>query len=144
MSPGERNLFKMSLHNEIRECEHKAWAVLCQSGNALLPLLSSNCTMLFPGGMMLHDQSNPTLSSILTSDSFTPWKKYALTNDHVIFLDHKPSSVQIFYQVAAERETEDEQHGKSGLILFNALCSSTWSRREGGGWEMMVHQQTLL
>lgn len=128
-----------NMSNEIRDHEHQAWAALCQSGTALLALLSPRCTMLFPGGMMLHDESEPTLRSILTGDdSFTPWKKYILTDDRVVFLDEKASAAQIFYRVAAERETAD------GVLVFNALCSSTWARRDGGGWEMVAHQQTLI
>ena len=86
---------------------------------------------------MLHEESEPTLRSILTGDSFTPWKKYVLTDDRVVFLDQNASAAQIFYRVAAERETAD------GALVFNALCSSTWAHRVDGGWEMVAHQQTL-
>ncbi|KAB8217663.1 major facilitator superfamily-domain-containing protein [Aspergillus novoparasiticus] len=57
--------------NEILALEHKTWDALCISGSTLLPLLSGDCVMVFPGGMKLSEESHPTLSSILTKKSLT-------------------------------------------------------------------------
>ncbi|OQE27956.1 hypothetical protein PENFLA_c005G05307 [Penicillium flavigenum] len=124
---------------EIHTCEASAWNALCQSGVALIPLLASDCVMVFPGGMMLADE---TLRSALSGDAFQPWKKYTITDARVLPVDSNGTCALIVYRVIAEREVGDGED----KAVFNALCSSIWRRcmkkEVPEGWEMVSHQQT--
>lgn len=97
--------------------------------------------MLFPGGMRLSEHSTPTLASVLMDESFTPWMRFRIYDESVVELGD--GAGVIVYRVEAERE---------GQEVFRAFCSSIWRRRASpeedgdgeGGWEMVVHQQTLM
>lgn len=97
--------------------------------------------MLFPGGMMLSDES---LRSTLSGDMFQPWKTYTITDDRVLPLDDESPSALVVYRVTADREVGN---GEPALV-FRALCSSVWRRRadeeRSGRWEMVFHQQTPI
>jgi hypothetical protein len=111
--------------------EHRSWAALCESGSALLPLLSTNPVMIFPGDNLFTATSSPTLHDVLRDPSFKPWKSYTLSHDEVIQLGEK--SALVYYRVEATRDAE----------TFRAICSSAWVM-EGEEWKMASHQQTLI
>ena len=117
--------------------EHQAWAALCKSGSDLLPLLSDNPVMIFPGDLILTAVSSPTVKEMLQSKEFEPWQSYKLSHDEVVFLGK--DSALIYYRVQATRGEE----------TFKAICSSAWvleGKSDGGkgGWKMVSHQQTLI
>jgi hypothetical protein len=117
--------------------EHKAWAALCNSGADLVPLLSSNPVMIFPGDLILTSVSSPTVHNMLQGPAFKPWKSYKLSHDEVVILGR--DSALIYYRVEATRDSE----------TFRAICSSAWvleATSEGatGDWKMAHHQQTLI
>lgn len=127
------------MNQTILANEHQAWQALTISGTSLLPLLSTDCIMVFPGGMKLSDTSTPTLQSVLTSDEFTPWSSYVISQEDVLGLGVEAAVV--VYRVEARRDGERQ--------VFKALCSSTWRKcqdqREGSTeWEMVLHQQTPM
>jgi hypothetical protein len=111
--------------------EHRAWAALCESGAALLPLLSSNPVMIFPGDNIFTGTSYPTVHGMLQAQSFRPWKTYKLSHDEVVPLGE--TSALIYYRVEAIRDDSP----------FRAICSSAWVQ-EDGQWKMASHQQTLI
>ncbi|KAF2260289.1 hypothetical protein CC78DRAFT_28963 [Lojkania enalia] len=122
-----------SLTATICTLERRAWSALCSSGADLLPLLSSNPVMIFPGDMILTAVSSPTLHQMLQDSSFKPWKNYSLSHDEVLPLGD--TAALIYYRVEAKREDE----------TFRAICSSVWAK-EGNAeeWRMVSHQQTLI
>lgn len=124
----------------ICDLEHRAWSALCTSGSDLLPLLSANPVMIFPGDTILTAVSSPTVSEMLHSAEFKPWKSYTLSHDEVIALGS--DSALIYYRVTASRGDEGEDQG-----TFRAICSSAWVMEENNGekvWKMASHQQTLI
>lgn len=126
-----------SLTAAICNMERQAWQALCKSGAALLPLLSSNPVMIFPGDIILSSVSSPTLPEMLQSAEFQPWQSFALSHDEVIILGK--DSALIYYRVEATRAGD----------TFKAICSSTWvledqHDRDNEGWKMVHHQQTLI
>ncbi|KAJ4295308.1 hypothetical protein N0V90_007319 [Kalmusia sp. IMI 367209] len=125
------NLSSPTLTATICTLEHRAWAALCQSGSALLPLLSSNPVMIFPGDRILTATSSPTVHEILQDPSFQAWTRYTLSHDEVISLGER--SALVYYRVEAIREESP----------FRAICSSAWVL-EDGQWKMASHQQTLI
>jgi hypothetical protein len=118
--------------------EHRAWAALCKSGADLLPLLSANPVMIFPGDFLLTAVSSPTVHEMLQGPDFKPWQSYTLSHDEVVPLGK--DSALIYYRVRATRNDE----------TFNAICSSAWmldgadNHGVTGGWKMISHQQTLI
>ncbi|KAF2012826.1 hypothetical protein BU24DRAFT_443142 [Aaosphaeria arxii CBS 175.79] len=112
----------------------RTWAALCSSGAELLPLLSSNPVMIFPGDNVFTAASSPTLEQMLTNASYKPWKNYTLSHDEVIPLGE--SSALIYYRVEATRDD----------ATFRAICSSVWLREGDSAqdWKMVSHQQTLF
>jgi hypothetical protein len=126
-----------SLTAAVCSLEHKAWAALCSSGDDLLPLLSANPVMIFPGDLILTAVSSPTVHEMLQGPDFKPWKSYTLSHDEVIPIGK--DSALIYYRVEAKRADE----------TFRAICSSLWileDHTDGktGGWKMASHQQTLI
>ncbi|XPS92390.1 hypothetical protein M3J09_001785 [Ascochyta lentis] len=120
-----------SLTAAVCSLEHRAWAALCSAGKDLLPLLSSNPVMIFPGNYILTAVSSPTVHEMLQSPEFNPWSDYTLSHDEVVPLGK--DSAMIYYRVAATRANESS----------NAICSSAWVL-EGNEWKMASHQQTLI
>lgn len=125
-------------HNEILALEHKTWDALCISGSTLIPLLSDDCIMVFPGGMKLSKESHPTLSSILASEEFVPWSSYTILESETRTLDGSAQSALICYKVSARRVSDRDSQS------FDALCSSVWRKIGPEQWEMVFHQQTPL
>lgn len=126
-----------SLTAAICNMERTAWAALCTSGPSLLPHLSSNPVMIFPGDLILTSVSTPTVQEMLQGPDFIPWDRYTLRHDEVIILGR--DSALIYYRVEATRNKE----------TFRAICSSAWvlegsQGHEGGAWKMASHQQTLI
>ncbi|CAG5140526.1 uncharacterized protein ALTATR162_LOCUS729 [Alternaria atra] len=126
-----------SLTAAICSLEHRAWAALCNSGTDLVPLLSSNPVMIFPGDLILTSVSSPTVHDMLQGPEFKPWQSYKLSHDEVVILGK--DSALIYYRVEATRAGE----------TFRAICSSAWvleGRTDGatGDWKMAHHQQTLI
>ncbi|KAF2830613.1 hypothetical protein CC86DRAFT_164586 [Ophiobolus disseminans] len=118
--------------------EHRAWAALCKSGSDLLPLLSANPVMIFPGNFLLTAVSSPSVHEMLQGADFKPWQSYILSHDEVVPLGK--DSALIYYRVEATRANE----------TFRAICSSAWildgqdNKSVTGGWKMASHQQTLM
>ncbi|KAF2025851.1 hypothetical protein EK21DRAFT_75501 [Setomelanomma holmii] len=112
--------------------EHRAWAALCKSGEDLLPMLSTNPVMIFPGDFLLTSTSSPSVHEMLQGPNFKPWKSYTLSHDEVLPLS-KDSAI-IYYRIEATRDEE----------TFRAICSSVWILEGSGGWKMTSHQQTLI
>jgi hypothetical protein len=121
----------------ICSLERQTWAALCSSGADLLPLLSNNPVMIFPGNLILTSVSSPTVHDMLQGPDFKPWKSYTLSHDEVVILGK--DSALIYYRVEATRDSE----------TFKAICSSAWvleghTDSATGGWKMAHHQQTLI
>lgn len=57
-----------AVEKEIVDLEHESWKALQKSGKALFPFLAKDCCMIFPGGTIFSEDSNPTLAEILTRD----------------------------------------------------------------------------
>ncbi|KAF9741200.1 hypothetical protein PMIN06_012667 [Paraphaeosphaeria minitans] len=125
------NFTAPSLTATICTLEHRAWAALCDSGKALLPLLSATPVFIFPGDRILTATSSPSLHEILQDPGFQPWTKYTLSHDEVMPLGE--SSALVYYRVEAIRVE----------LPFRAICSSAWVL-EDGQWKMASHQQTLI
>jgi hypothetical protein len=126
-----------ALTSAICHLEHRAWRALCTSGSALLPLLSSNPVMIFPGDIIVTGRSNPTLHETLDDANFIPWKSYKLSHDEVVPLGE--NAALIYYRVEAVRDDN----------VFRAICSSCWVKEgegvvDGDVWKMTSHQQTLI
>lgn len=56
----------------ICNLERNAWAALCTSGTSLLPLLSNNPVLIFPGDLILTSVSSPTVHDMLRGPDFKP------------------------------------------------------------------------
>lgn len=137
LAPFMTTLTNPALTAAICSLEHQAWAALCKSGTDLLPLLSNNPVMIFPGDVILTAVSSPTVHEMLKSNEFKPWQSYKLSHDEVVILGK--DSALIYYRVEATRADE----------TFRAICSSAWVSDEDtsngrGGWKMASHQQTLI
>ncbi|KAH6633142.1 hypothetical protein C7974DRAFT_392229 [Boeremia exigua] len=131
MATAAPSLTNPSLTAAVCSLEHQAWAALCSSGRALLPLLSRNPVMIFPGDYILTAVSSPTVHEMLQSLEFQPWNDYKLSHDEVVPLG--TDSAMIYYRVEAQRADQ----------AFRAICSSAWVL-EGREWKMASHQQTLI
>ncbi|KAF2877802.1 hypothetical protein BDV95DRAFT_532711 [Massariosphaeria phaeospora] len=59
------NISAPALTATICTLEHRAWSALCSSGADLLPLLSINPVIIFPGDLLLTAVSTPTLHDML-------------------------------------------------------------------------------
>ncbi|KAB8233564.1 uncharacterized protein BDW43DRAFT_275502 [Aspergillus alliaceus] len=106
-------------------------------------MLADDSIMLFPGCMMLTSESSPTLKSSLTSDSFTPWKTYVIRDSHVRLLDRHGLCGVVRYRVTAERDLNNKEREQAKeIVIFNALCISTWQKTDEGDWKMASYQQT--
>lgn len=128
------------LHDTILDLEDQTWAALMDSGAALLPFLSQDCTMFFPMGLKVSAKSSPNLDEVLKSEAFVPWRRYRLYEVEVIPLG--PESALITYRVTATRQhiTHDDDERQDE---FRALISSVWRKDpEAGRWFMCFHQQT--
>lgn len=126
-----------SLTAAVCSLEHRVWAALCSSGSDIIPLLSSNPVMIFPGDMILSSVSSPTVHEMLQGPNFRPWKSYTLSHDEVVQLGK--DSALVYYRVEAVRDNE----------TFRAICSSAWvlegsSESLAGEWKIASHQQTLI
>ena len=60
----------------LMDLEEATWRALQTSGSAMIPFITSDCIMQFPMGMKLTPESDPSVSDVLHSDAFVPWKKF--------------------------------------------------------------------
>lgn len=118
----------MVLREEIISLECATWEALKRNGEALIPFLSSDCVMLFPGAPILSSTSDPPLTDILMRPDMKPWISYKMSNVHVLDL-HGAASIS--YEVVAQRHEQE----------YKASITSIW-REDRGGWRMCLHQQT--
>ncbi|KIX06776.1 uncharacterized protein Z518_04752 [Rhinocladiella mackenziei CBS 650.93] len=128
------------LHDTIRSLEDQTWRALMDSGAALLPFLSRDCTMFFPLGMKVSAKTSPNLEDVMRSEAFVPWKRYKMSECEVIPLG--PEAALISYRVKATRQhiTDDDDERQDE---FRALISSTWKKDlDTGKWLMCFQQQT--
>ncbi|KAI9657514.1 MAG: hypothetical protein M1831_004130 [Alyxoria varia] len=128
MASGATESFKY-FRQEIEHQETQTWEALKSSGTALIPFLSQDCVMIFPGSTIFSAHSKPSLNEILYTP-MKPWIKYDMKDVHVVQLGQ--DAAQISYSVEAHRKDS----------AYTAMISSVW-RREAGVWKMVLHQQTL-
>lgn len=88
-------------------------------------------------GMKLTSRSDPSVSDILKSPAFIPWKSFELSKIDVQPLGREGAIIS--YLARATRPAQDETDIDIG---FEALCCSVW-RFEGGKYALCFHQQTL-
>lgn len=126
------------LYDTILDLEDQTWRALQTEGAALLPFLSTDCVMLFPMGMKISFKSEPSLTDVMGSKAFIPWKNYRISEAQVIPLGTEAATIS--YRVKAIRTPAGlDDDGEP----FLALISSTWKRdTEANKWLMCFHQQT--
>lgn len=74
-----------ALHDQIADLEEATWEAVKEGGNALIPYLSADCVMVFPGAPdIVSANSNPPLHEILTHQDIKPWNSYKMRDVHVI------------------------------------------------------------
>ncbi|GAB7359865.1 hypothetical protein MBLNU230_g7393t1 [Neophaeotheca triangularis] len=143
-----------SLQDIILNLEEQTWRAVKDSGAALVPFLSHDCTMIFPPGIKIDPDSDPTVEDLLRSEQFVPWLDFELSEVNVTPAGEE--SAIISYRVAASRPPTEGSGGRDAK--FDALCSSVWriesdGKREKGEKEkekekfrfrMCFHQQTLV
>lgn len=113
--------------------EGQTWEALKGSSHNLVPFLSPDCVMIFPGATIFDQSSDPSLSDILTRADMKPWIRYEMDNVRVVQLGENAAT--ICYEVEANREEEN----------YEAMISSTWRRESSTDqWKLCVHQQTPI
>lgn len=118
------------MHDRIVGLETETWEALKESGAALIPFLSADCIMIFPGAPdLVSATSSPPLHDILTKQEMKPWESYRMKDVHVIPLGAEAAIIS--YKVRAERDDAE----------YRAMVSSVW-RDVGDGWRLVMHQQT--
>lgn len=124
------------------DLEEETWRALQSSGSAMIPFITSDCIMQFPMGMKLTSTSDPSVSDVLHSEAFVPWKSFELLDIDVTPMgvgeDGKQVGGVVSYLVQAMRKATRD----GGEVEFDALCSSVW-RWNGEEYKMCFHQQTL-
>ena len=128
----------MSLHDRILDLEEQTWRALQTDGAALVPFLSKDCIMQFPMGLKVTAKTEPSVSDILHSPAFVPWKSFRLKNVDVTPVG--ADGAVISYRAIATRASADPKDSRDAE--FDALCSSVW-RKDGGSYYMCFHQQTM-
>lgn len=125
-----------TLTSTIGALEDETWKALTRSGKELLPYITDDCIMQLPFGMSISQHSTPTISEVMSSEAFIPWRTYGLS--HVVVIPIGSDGAVISYRVRAHRpdaEGKDER--------FRALISSVWRKDAASeGWKMCFHQQT--
>lgn len=125
-----------NLSETILDLEERTWRALQREGTDLLPFLTKDAIFMFPMGLKVTADTEPSVQEILHSKAFVPWKTFELSKVDVTPVG--PEGVVISYRAIATRVPtgkEDED------AVFDALCSSVW-RFEAGRWMMCFHQQT--
>lgn len=103
--------------------EHRAWTALCESGSALLPLLSSNPVMIFPGDNLFTGTSSPTVHDMLRDPAFRPWKSYSLSHDKSL----RWATAAPWYTIVWRRLGTTPRFGLSALALgCRKMGSGRW------------------
>jgi hypothetical protein len=128
-----------ALHDEILYLEDKTWQALQRSGKDLMPYLTKDAIMQFPLGVKVTADSQPSLTEILKTPGFVPWKTYSLKNVDVTSIG--PEGAVISYLAVAARATVGSEGGD--VVEWEALCSSVWRKEGDGKFYMCFHQQTL-
>lgn len=135
----------MSLESTILALEEETWRAVKDSGAALIPFLSQDCTMIFPPGIKMTPDSEPTVKDLLHSPVFTPWLEFEISKVNVTPMGEDGAIIS--YRVRASRPPTETSGGQEAK--FDAICSSVWRMEvEGRGNEarlkMCFHQQTLV
>jgi hypothetical protein len=129
-----------TLHDHILQLEDQTWQALQTSGSKLTPFLTKDAIMQFPLGVKVTAHSQPTLTEVLHSPGFLPWKTYSLKNVDVTSVG--PDGAVISYLATATRATVGSE-GVKDDVEWEALCSSVWRKESDGRFYMCFHQQTL-
>lgn len=130
---------KSTLHDQILQLEERTWQALQKSGRALTPFLTKDAIMQFPLGVKVTANSQPSLTDILHSPGYLPWKTYSLKNVDVTSIG--TDGAVISYLAKATRATVESEGGDD--VEWEALCSSVWRKEGDGNFYMCFHQQTL-
>lgn len=136
----------------LTDLEEATWRALQKSGSAMVPFITKDCIMQFPMGLKLTASSDPSVSDVLHSPAFVPWKSFEMLNIDVtpIGAVGEETGGVVSYLVKAVRRGGDMkgedapgEGGKRGAeVEFDALCVSVW-RWDGEKYAMCFHQQTL-
>lgn len=123
-----------SFQEEIVFMEAQTWEALKGSGKSLVPFLTDDCVMIFPGASIFDHASKPTLREILNRPDVKPWSRYEMDEVRVVRLG--PDAAMICYSVEAYRDE----------TAYEALITSVWRRdsKQGPDWKMALHQQTPI
>ena len=137
---------------KLIDLEESTWRALQKSGAAMIPFITKDCIMQFPMGMKLTANSDPSVSDVLHSPAFVPWKSFELLDIDVTPIGPvgEETGGVVSYMVEAVRRAEDvggegapgERDKKGKEVEFDALCVSVW-RWDGEKFAMCFHQQTL-
>ena len=57
-----------TVDQEIVALEHQTWDALKKSGRELITFLATDCRMIFPGGTIFSQDSDPTLLEVLSRE----------------------------------------------------------------------------
>lgn len=108
--------------------------------------------MLTPRSSELTPTSDPSVSDVLHSPAFVPWKSFELLDIDVTPIGPvgEETGGVVSYRVEAVRRAADmggtdapgSRKEKGQEIEFDALCVSVW-RWDGEKFAMCFHQQTL-
>lgn len=93
---------------------------------------------MFPMGMKITADTEPSVQEILHSKAFVPWKTFELSKVDVTPIGEEGAVIS--YKAIATRVSTGKEEERDAV--FDALCSSVW-RLEDGKWMMCLHQQTL-
>ena len=119
-----------ALHDEILNLEEGTWEAVKEGGGSLIPYLSQDCLMIFPGAPdIVSASSDPPLHEILTHQDIKPWTSYRMKDVAVINLGSGAASIT--YKVKAERDGNE----------YRAMMTTVW-RNADGQWRIVLHQQT--
>lgn len=138
--------------NRLIDLEEATWRALQKSGDAMIPFITKDCIMQFPMGMKLTATSDPSVSDVLHSPAFVPWKSFELMDIDInpIGAVGEETGGVVSYRVEAVRRAGDlggedapgGQGERGQEVEFNALCVSVW-RWDGEKFALCFHQQTL-
>lgn len=120
----------------VEALEADTWKAMSKDGAGLLPYLSKDCRMMFPLGLTISNESEPSIEQVMKSKVFVPWKSYTMKDVQVTGLGDDAAIIS--YRVKAYRPDIDGMDSE-----FRALMSSTWRKDPSTDkWEMCFHQQT--
>lgn len=104
-----------------------------------MPFLTKDAVFVFPAvGMKITADTKPSVTDILHSKAFVPWKTFELSKVDVTPIGAEGAVIS--YRAIATRVPTGKEEDRDAV--FDALCSSVW-RLEGDKWMMCHHQQTM-